>query len=235
MNAVPSFQGLEACARTYVQGQVYGLLAGILADPSHVLEQPLLADLRRVLSESGAPESLLADIAELGSAVVALRGRPHELGQEYTTLFVKAEVPPYEGSYVPNVRLTQELADVAGFLRAFGLRTNRERPDHIVSELEFAAFLCVKEAIAVGNGLASEAELCRDARGKFLRDHLGRWLELYERGLVEHARFRVYPLALAVVRKVVDRDAASLGVSIETLAEVPSRDGDSLPRCGVAP
>ena len=234
MSTTLSERDLEACVRAYVQGQVYALLAEALADPSHVLEGRLLVDLDRVLSESGAPEAVRADLAELASAAADLRARPRELEREYTSLFVKAEVPPYESSYLPGGRLTQELADVAGFLRAFGLRTNLERPDHIVSELEFVAFLCVKESIALGNGLSSEAGICRDARAKFVRDHLGRWLELYHRGLAEQARSRVYPLLLGIVRPIVDRDAAFLGVTPEPLAEVPSRDADSLPRCGVA-
>jgi TorA maturation chaperone TorD len=71
-----------------------------------------------------------------------------------------------------------ELADIAGFYRAFGVEITpgTERPDHIAVELEFMHLLAVKEVVAAGREDGGEhARICRDARATFFRDHLGRW------------------------------------------------------------
>ncbi len=63
---------------------------------------------------------------------------------------------PYETEYTTPDALykAHQLADIAGFYRAFGLEMsteNRERPDHLAAELEFMHFLALKEAQAMGN------------------------------------------------------------------------------------
>ncbi len=76
-------------------------------------------------------------------------------------------------------RQSQELADIAGFYRAFGLQTGatvRERPDHLATELEFMYLLTLKEAYADSNSMPEQAEICIDAQHKFLQDHLARWI-----------------------------------------------------------
>ena len=83
-------------------------------------------------------------------------------------------------------RQSQELADIAGFYRAFGLQTGaavRERPDHLATELEFMYLLALKEAYADSNSLPEQAEICVDAQRKFLQDHLACWIGLFCRSL----------------------------------------------------
>jgi TorA maturation chaperone TorD len=80
----------------------------------------------------------------------------------------------------PQLELTRtfELADVAGFYKAFGVEVipGGERVDHIATELEFMNLLAVKESIALKEeGEGEHAQTCRDASRAFLRDHLGRW------------------------------------------------------------
>lgn len=214
------------------RSQVYGCLAALLADPAGVLDEVRIPDLRRIAA--AADPDIRPELDRLGEALEGLRDGPREVDREYTSLFLKAEAPPYEGSYVPAVRLTQELADIAGFLRAFGLRPARDRPDHLVTELDFVAFLCLKAAIAEAQGRAEEADLCRDARAKFLRDHLGRWVEAHARTVRETARLRVYPAILEAVGKIVREDAASLRVSLEPLTEARKDGEELLPVCGLA-
>ncbi len=75
--------------------------------------------------------------------------------------------------------MTQKLADVAGFYRAFGFErdpTSGERDDFIGTELEFARLLLLKEAYAVEQGWHERAAVTRDARQRFLHDHLSRWI-----------------------------------------------------------
>jgi len=92
----------------------------------------------------------------------------------------RGAVVPYEVEYGSGdrVQATQELADIAGFLAAFGLvvsSTTRERPDHIAVECEFAAFLARKEAHALEARDDAMCEATQDATRAFLRDHLLRF------------------------------------------------------------
>ena len=234
MSSATADLDLAGVERAYLRSQAYGLLARALSEPSRALDEDLPPALGRVLAELGEPADLLAAVEGRRGTVADLRGRPRVVDQEFTALFVKSEAPPYEGSYVPGVRLTQEIADVAGFLQAFGLRASGERPDHLVSELELMALLCLKEAVAVANGLAPEAGVTRDAQASFLRDHLGRWLAAYEEEVRARASLPLYPALAGIVRTVVERDAGRLGVVPERIAEVPSGEPESIPGCGLA-
>ena len=69
------------------------------------------------------------------------------------------------------------LADIAGFYRAFAVGLDDERAhelcDHIAVELEFYAWLLLKQAWLVQHGDDQGASLVEDARCKFLKEHLG--------------------------------------------------------------
>ena len=90
----------------------------------------------------------------------------------------------YETEYgLPHeFRQAQELADIAGFYRAFGFTFEgkiHERPDFLASELEFMHILALKEAYAIEARRSDQAEICVEAERKFLQDHLGRWIGLF--------------------------------------------------------
>ena len=60
----------------------------------------------------------------------------------------------------------QLLADVGGYLKAFGLTRSAahcDRLDHAVVELELVAVLCVREAGARHGGRLDKAEVVHDA------------------------------------------------------------------------
>jgi len=91
-------------------------------------------------------------------------------------------------------RQSQELADIAGFYRAFGFRVGaavRERPDHLATELEFMYLLALKEAYAAENLTGEQVEVCVTAQRRFLEDHLGRWIGPFRRALERLARERL--------------------------------------------
>ncbi|MFZ5808463.1 MAG: TorD/DmsD family molecular chaperone [Chloroflexota bacterium] len=88
----------------------------------------------------------------------------------------------YETEYgLPHeFRQSQELADIAGFYRAFGFNLGgqvRERADFIATELEFMAALCLKEAWAIQQDQTDLTEITVEAQKSFLQDHLGQWIE----------------------------------------------------------
>lgn len=92
----------------------------------------------------------------------------------------RGPVPPYETEYGTDALFLQpqEMADIAGFFRAFGLELDRrqhQRVDHIACECEFLAFLCRKEAYALEAQDGQMLEQTTKAQRLFLRDHLGRF------------------------------------------------------------
>lgn len=108
------------------------------------------------------------------------------LRDHYNQLFephggLKAQ--PYETEYTkktPAHALSHgfEMADIAGFYKAFGLEVSDdvpERVDHITMQLEFMHVLASKEAVAGEKAEQEHIDLVRDAQTKFLKEHLGIW------------------------------------------------------------
>lgn len=112
----------------------------------------------------------------------------------------------------PQLELTRnfEMADVAGFYKAFGVEMGpgAERPDHVTAELEFMNLLAVKEAVALQDeGAGEHAEVCRDASRAFLRDHLGRFAPRLGERLLEGENDPVYASAGRLLGGFVAFDA----------------------------
>jgi TorA maturation chaperone TorD len=132
-----------------------------------------------------------------------------ELAPAYEELFGGAvRCPPYEGSYEADpIRSSREMADVAGFYRAFGAEPAgpaAERPDHVGCELEFLSYLAARRLEAEEARDADRAAVCREAEDAFLLDHLGRWLPAFFREVAQAAASEVPRLlALAGERFVV--------------------------------
>ncbi len=163
------------------------------------------------------------------------------LEEEYTYLFSReTRVPPYETSYLQEQTFARvsELADITGFYRAFGLEPSAgvgEPPDYVGAELEFMAVLCAKEAYALEHGWAELAQVCRDARRAFLRDHLGRWFPLFVERLRDAARLAWYPRLASVGEALLALDRAELEIEIKVLEEVRAEAGvseDVIGPCG---
>jgi TorA maturation chaperone TorD len=93
------------------------------------------------------------------------------------TLTSSVVCPAYETAYTAKhlFQASEQMADVAGFYRAFGVDTRDERPDSLAMELEFAYLLALKEAYAIEHHGRPQVAICRRAERAFLRDHLGRW------------------------------------------------------------
>jgi DMSO reductase family type II enzyme chaperone len=174
------------------RARVYRALAQLFRPPdADSLEQarenslPELCDALQRLDEGGAGASSLVSEAKALCALLAdtelerLRaGHEAAFDESSRTRCAPTEMDQLDGA--PQLELTRtfEMADVAGFYRAFGVEVGQsgERPDHIAAELEFMNLLAVKEAIALQlEGDGEHAEICRDASRAFLRDHLGRW------------------------------------------------------------
>ena len=123
---------------------------------------------------------------DLGAQIKALSAHAtdlDELARRFRWLFgytSRGRVAPYETEYGTDALFLQpqEMADIAGFLRAFGLvvdRDQHQRVDHIACECEFLAFLCRKEAYALEQGDDDMLEQTCRAQRLFLKEHLGRF------------------------------------------------------------
>jgi len=127
---------------------------------------------------------------------------PASLTDEYAAVFgpgLVSDCVPYETEYCPSRDVTyrsQQMADVAGFYRAFGLKRSesaKERVDHVSLEAEFMSVLISREMHAMTEGLGQEKiQVCREAQQTFFRDHLGWWLPAFGVTLERQSRSRFY-------------------------------------------
>lgn len=138
-----------------------------------------------------------------------------------------SDLPPYSSRYGTadlgaGHREMQLLADVSGFLQAFGLNRSglhTDREDHVALELEFVALLCTREVAATNEGLSDRAEVVREARRRFLADHLGRFAFGFGEALERRGDAILLPFARAL-RSLVAHDFQCLGLAIPAAAQV---------------
>jgi hypothetical protein len=170
-----------------LKARAYGLCAQLLSESTRSSGAVVAADeLRAALGRLAG-----AGIVRRLDTFEAVDVRPGSATQEYLKPLLQGDPSPYETSYEPRPGVSGgkpfQLADIAGFYRAFGFEVSGERPDHIVPELEFAALLCAKEAYARICGEEEGAEVCAEARRKFMSEHLGAWLPQLSQRISEHA------------------------------------------------
>lgn len=140
----------------------------------------------RAIPESLAPGELSIESLDLAPLLGFLRRgqQPQDFSEEFDSVFgllISRECPPYETEYCPqtfSIFRSHQLADIAGYYRAFGLQPSEESPerhDHISLELEFMARLNNKVLYATEQGDLENASLCREAQAHFVEQHLSWW------------------------------------------------------------
>ncbi|HXG51311.1 MAG TPA: molecular chaperone TorD family protein [candidate division Zixibacteria bacterium] len=170
---------------------------------------------------AGAAERLdqSGNLAAAARALAAVDSGRDRLVESYHRLFghtARGAVSPYETEYGSEAlfQQPQEMGDLMGFYRAFGLALNaaeHERPDHISCECEFASFLALKEAHALESGDAPMLEETRKAARLFLRDHLGRFAPAFAAKLRQQdAAF--YGALADLCERLVTADCSRAGV-----------------------
>ena len=188
---MPYSSSVEASELSRARAAAYGLIAHVfrypdrddlstLVDPGRWERWPeVLQDL------DGQMTRPLQSVQDVVRSLADCSDDAHrEVQHRYDELFghaVRGRCPAYEMEYGRNeiIRQASDLADLAGFYRAFGLEAAdgaNGRPDHITAECEFMGALCAKEAHAHAQGDKKNADICLDAERAFLRDHLARWL-----------------------------------------------------------
>lgn len=189
-----------ATAELQARHVVAAALAAALAQPRdaapHPLPEPARGLLTRAWRLAAMPHAALgvADLqrGELPPATVDFEPVASWLGLEAARrqramnhvfgLVISKLCPPCETEHLRSrdaFHRAQEMADIAGFYRAFGVALRGpvpQRPDHIVVELDFVATLLERLAAAHADDPVSEgAEICRQALTAFIRDHMAAW------------------------------------------------------------
>jgi TorA maturation chaperone TorD len=95
---------------------------------------------------------------------------------QHSQIFHQSVPPPYETSHAGGG--AADLADIAGFYRAFGVTLAGDKPDHLVAELEFVALTLAKEAHAWAQE-DGRADICASARARFIRERIGTWTDAF--------------------------------------------------------
>jgi TorA maturation chaperone TorD len=147
-----------------------------------------------------------------------------QLQTEHRRIFthiLSADCPPCETVYTARhiFQETQELSDIGGFFRAFGLEiADKERLDHISVELEFMHFLTYKEAYALTHHGPAKARLCRDVQRKFVQDHLGRWATRFAQRLGQKANGGYYGCLASLVEAFLTAEVEFLRAHPEAVS-----------------
>lgn len=171
---------------------------------------------------------------DLDSITRHLKGPIEAIQAEYDRIFglvVPRECPPYETEYHragDAFFRSQQLADVAGFYRAFGVDPaghRPERPDHIALELEFMALLMTKQRLAAcddsGRGVEL-AGLCADAGRKFFAEHLVWWVPAFATGLRRKAQGGYYHDLARALAALITWDRMHYGLESPSRVAEPS-------------
>lgn len=228
----PSVSSLTSLAA----GRPALLEAAALLDSSRLAAEPLLPVVQAFADRAGAAPNHAAGLA---AAHARLFGHSQGL------------VCPFETEYGSggSFRQPQELADIAGFYLAFGLRPAAgadERADHVACECAFMDFLARKEAYVLASGAepdgigAAEAEemhdVVRAAAAAFLRDHLGRFGMAFATRLAREAEGDLFGALGGVLARLLALECERLSVPAgpPTLQVRPPAVDDVPVGCGTA-
>ncbi len=186
----------------------YRALGGLLSDaPSADAAQ--LDELASYLDLLGWRDAAAAARSSLAAFIAA----PEEARAQHSRIFHRSLPPPYETTYTSGGSVS-DLADIAGFYRAFGMAVQGEKADHVAAELEFLSYLLVKEVHAIDQRQPDRAAISRDARIKFLAAHAGTWLPLLLAQMEKVSPGDAYSHLVRAAHLAISADAGELGFTL---------------------
>jgi TorA maturation chaperone TorD len=146
-------------------------------------------------------------------------------------LLVSSACPPYETEYTNSkfaFQRSNALADVNGFYHAFGLKiadAHPERPDHIVLQLEFMAWLLGLERQAVDGHVQLRGQrlhVSRDAQARFMREHLACWAPPFAKLLARENRGGFYEAVGVFLAALIPAERSFLKIDVQSRPVLPS-------------
>lgn len=180
-----------------------------------------------------------AVLGEFRACLPGLRDAPGLEAAYHRTLGPPASCSPYEADYTSTspFMMARELADIAGFYRAFGCEASpgaAERVDHVGVELEFLALLALREHQA---GRMEDASLVADAQARFLEAHAARWLPAFAERLTLARGHAVFRSLGSLAARAVHVDAEARGLAPPPLPDAARRLAplQDAPECGGCP
>ncbi len=216
LRADPLARANGALARSLV----YRLLSQAFAYPTEGgVEQLREEDLPLASAASGSlPEEVRVALEETAAAFEGVRAG--EMEGAFRAVFShihSTDCPTYETDYTAREiwRQSQELADLAGFYRAFGMEEEAERPDHVTVELEFMHLVTYKAAWALIQDEVEHAAVCLEAGERFLADHVLKWVPGFAARVEAVAAAGPYAAVARLARTFLRAEAARFGLPIE--------------------
>ena len=184
----------------------------------------VLCELPEAIPDELAPgEGSLAEL-DVSAVLAGLPDTYDEFNQHFENTFgllVSNACPPYETEYIDSkftFQRSHALADISGFYSAFGItpsKSHPERPDHIVQELEFMAFLIGLERQADAGDPLQRTErlaICQEAQVRFLREHLVWWVPAFAALLGREDAGGYYESAGKFLSALITADRSLLGI-----------------------
>ncbi len=185
-----------------------------LLDRAVAAAQWLRAEAGPADAEALAPGELQPSDLDLAPIADRIRAGREAIKAEFDGVFgllTPKGCPPFETEYCPqtfSVYRSHQLADIAGYYRAFNLETSEEYPsraDHVSTELEFLGWLVAREDYAIrtqgpdaeGDAQA-HAEVCRDAYAGFFEAHVCWWVPAFAFAMRRKGEALVEPEELSV-------------------------------------
>lgn len=216
-DAIPMTHSDRVVAATLHRAGTYRVLGGAFAYPTRERIEDL-ARAAATLAVTAPPGPVRDALARFSAA--AYRADAESVGGEYVFLFDRqVRCPAYEGAWGDGGEIAgrvARLADIAGFYRAFGVEPAGAQPeseDHVVPELEFVSVLALKEAWALDAGRNEDVAITRDAAGKFLTEHLGRWAPAFAAELAGASALPYYAAAARLLAEWMRAEIATLGAT----------------------
>jgi len=167
------------------QADLVFLIAQLFAPPSAEMQRLLeieIPDIEKLLDKSMLPASFAERYQEIREQAQSLN--LETWAAEYKHLFEGNACPINESGFIQRDK-SVILAEIAEFYQAFGFE--REKADHLTSELEFVAMLLVKLA-----QMKETKRTTHEALSSFIFHHLGKWLDTFCERLIETSTLPIY-------------------------------------------
>lgn len=211
-------------SRLYGRSFIYGVLARLLRHPRisglhSVWNEIFPRAMEAIESVHKSRARAHLDVFKVLSRKIRVSAQDDWIG-EYETLLghvAHGRVPAYELEYGEphSHRQPHELADIAAYYQAFGLRLcagAHERVDHAAVECEFMHFILFRAAYAWEHHGEDKAVLCQDAAKGFLETHPGHWMPAFTLRLAQAAAGGVLQGIAEFAFEFLVSDCESLGI-----------------------